>query len=147
LITKELQLLRKKANATFVKKKAIGLILALRSLIPLVTKWKRIFRTLTERLWAICWGRKEIKIRILDDFVQILEAKIGKSFDFVLDSLNFDTNKVNEFSYLRSPVLDSFFDEDSKVFGHCLLIDSYSEKLAKYINAYVKGKSKKTFWD
>jgi hypothetical protein len=81
----------------------------------------------------------------LDDFVQILEAKIGKSFDFVLDSLNFDTNKVNEFSYLRSPVLDSFFDEDSKVFGHCLLIDSYSEKLAKYINAYVKGKSKKTF--
>ena len=58
--------------------------------------------------------------------------------------MNFDTNKVNQFSYLRSP-LDKLFDEDSKVFGHCLLIDSYSENLAKYINAYVKGKSKRPF--
>ena len=73
-----------------------------------------------------------------------MEAKIGKSFDFVLDSLNFDTNKVSQFSYLRSP-LDTLFSEDSKVFGHCLLIDSCSENLAKYVNAYVKGKNKRPF--
>jgi hypothetical protein len=58
--------------------------------------------------------------------------------------LNFNTNKVHQFSYLRSP-LDKLFDEDSKVFGYCLLIDSYSKNLAKYINAYVKGKSKRLF--
>ena len=54
------------------------------------------------------------------------------------------TLNVNQFSCLRSP-LDTLFDEDSKVIGHCLLIDSYSENLAKYINAYVKGKSKRPF--
>ena len=66
------------------------------------------------------------------------------SFDSVLDSLNFDTNKVSQFSYLRSP-LDTLFSEDSKVFSHCLLIDSYSKNLAKYTIAYVQGKSKRPF--
>ncbi len=80
----------------------------------------------------------------MDYLVRILEAKIGKSIDFVLDSLNFDTNKVSQFSYLRSP-LDTLFSEDSKVFGHCLLIDSCSENLAKYVSAYVKGKTKRPF--
>ena len=80
----------------------------------------------------------------MDYLVQILEAKIGKSFDFVLDSLNFDTNLVSQFSYLRS-LLDTLFSEDSKVFSHCLLIDSCSENLAKYVNAYVKGQKQKTF--
>ena len=52
-------------------------------------------------------------------------------------------NKVGQFPYLRSP-LDTFFSEDSKVFGHCLLTHSYYENLAKYISTYVKGKSNTT---
>ena len=80
----------------------------------------------------------------MDYLVQILEAKIGKSSDFFLDSWNLDTNLVCQFSNLRSP-LDTLFSEDSKIFGHCLLIDSYSRNLTKYIGAYVKGKSKRPF--
>ena len=95
-----------------------------------MTKRKMIFRTSTERLWAICWGRKEIKIIIFGLSCQILESKIGNSF--------------NQFSNLWSP-LDAFFYCRFQGFGRCLLINSYSKNLAKYINAYVKGKSKKSF--
>ena len=38
----------------FCEEKTIGLILALRNLILLLPKWKRIFRSSTKRLWAIC---------------------------------------------------------------------------------------------
>ena len=50
---KRVATLKKKSNVTFVKKMAIGLILALRNLIPMVTNWERIFGTSTKKLWAI----------------------------------------------------------------------------------------------
>lgn len=59
---------------------------------------------------------------------QILESKIGNFF--------------KQFFYLQNS-LSIFFSEDSKVFCHFLLINSYSKNLAKYVSAYVKGKKHK----
>lgn len=84
------------------------------------------------------------RLKNLDYLIQIVEAKIGKSFDFILDSLKIGMNDINQFSYFRSP-LDTLFCEDSKVFGYCLLIDSYSKNLNKYVSANMKGKTKKFF--
>lgn len=80
----------------------------------------------------------------MESLVPILESKIGSSIDFVLDSRNFDMNNEIQLPYLHSS-LDTLFDEDSSVYGHCLLLDPFLEDLANYIPAYKKGKSKRPF--
>ena len=53
-------------------------------------------------------------------------------------------NNEIQLPYLHSS-LDTLFDEDSSVYGHCLLLDHFLENLANYIPAYEKGKSKRPF--
>jgi hypothetical protein len=49
------------------------------------------------------------------------------------------------FNCLISTSLDTFFDEDSSIYGHYLLLDPFLEKLANYIPTYKKEKNKKPF--
>ena len=48
------------------------------------------------------------RLEFWDYLVQILESNIKNHLVFFLDSLKFDLNKVNQFSYPQSP-LDTFF--------------------------------------
>jgi hypothetical protein len=80
----------------------------------------------------------------LKSLIPILESKTGSSIDIVLDFRSFDMNNEIQLPYLHSSV-DIFFDEDSSIYGHCLLLDPFLENLTNYISTYKKGKSKRPF--
>ena len=81
----------------------------------------------------------------MNSFFPILESKLNKSFDFVLDSKYFYVNKGRKnLSHLQCS-LDTLFDEEGKIWGHCLFIDLFQESLAMYVRAYEEGKSKRPF--
>jgi hypothetical protein len=41
--------------------------------------------------------------------------------------------------------LDTYFDEYSSLYGHCLLLDFFLENLANHIPTFKMGKSKRSF--
>jgi hypothetical protein len=71
----------------------------------------------------------------LKSLVPILESKIENSIDFILDSRKFYMNNEIQLPYFHSS-LNTFFDEDSNAYGHCLLLDHFLENLANYIPVY-----------
>ena len=78
----------------------------------------------------------------MNSLFPILESKFNKSFDFVLDSKYFDVNKGQENLSCLQCSLNTLFDEENKIWDHCLFIDLFQESLAMYIRTYEEGKIK-----
>ena len=64
----------------------------------IIDKAEKIFKSSTKNCGQFVEVERRSRLEFLDYLAQILEVKIGKSFDFVLDSLNFGMNKVSQFS-------------------------------------------------
>lgn len=88
---------------------------------------------------------KKCRNEFLNSHIHILESKMDKTIDFVLDSKKFGLNKeCLEFSYFQSS-LDILFEGESRVWSHCMLNDLYCKSLAMYIRTNKESKSRRPF--